>query len=858
MLKNQRVLFQRLLFLCFLFCTAIQSSAQFEDSSARRDRIFTKDSIGKDSLQLSVRQNKSALEDPVEYSGDSIILLVKERKAFLYGDAWITFQDIKLEADFIIVDFDKKSVYARGIINDSSGMYVGRPNFTDDGKVYEADTMKYNFETKKGLSMGVLTTEKDGYIHGEKVLRDSLENIYVKNAKFTTCNLPDPHFHIQANKIKVIPQKQIVTGPANLVIEDINTPLVIPFGFFPIPEKKAHGLIFPSFGESPDRGFYLRSLGYYFPINDYLDLQVTGDYYFRGSWGLAANSNYYKKYKYRGSFGVSYNQNEIGEPEIPSTYSVSNDIRVRWTYMQDSKAKPGSSFGASVNFVTSNYLKNNTVNYNDIISTTSTSSVNYSKSLFKNKLNLSATSNIYQDLSRQDVSLTLPELTANVSRQMPFSKAVISNKTLRSFVRNFGFSYSGNFRNEVQVKEESLFKAEVLDSFKNGIAHSIPLTTSFKAFKWFTVSPNFQMNEFWYFKTTEKIWDNVNDTLLEFNNIGGFSRANQFRTSISVSTIIYGTKEFKSGKIKAIRHVVRPNISASWNPDFSKGEQYGYREVQIDTSGKTSTYSIYENGIIGRPNFGPQGSLSFGFGNNLEMKIRSSKDTANGGIKKVKIIESFNIGSSYNFLADSLKLAVVSMNGNTTLFNKVRINFRSTLDPYNYDSTGTREFKVDEYLWESSNRLLRIASTSISISTNLNPNALKRKETKNVNQDELDFINSNIDDYIDFSIPWSLAINYNLTSTSPFYNDKIVSQSINVNGDISLTANWKIGVTTGYDISEKAMALTSFNFYRNLHCWEFSFSWYPIIRRQFEFSLKVKSSTLQDLKLNRRRSWWDL
>lgn len=844
-----------------LCCSLHPLHAQIRPAKDSTDAVsppFQRDSIGRDSLNVSFKNNKSALEDPVEYEAeDSIILDMKEKKAYLYGNAWITFQDIRLEADFIIVDFDNKTLFARGIIQDSTGDYVGRPQFTDDGKLYEADTMKYNFETRKGLSMGVLTTEKDGYIHGEKVLRDSLENIYVKNAKFTTCNLPDPHFYIKADKIKVVPKKQIVTGPANLVIEDISTPLVVPFGFFPIPEKRTHGVILPKFGESPNRGFYLRQLGYYIPINDYIDMQVSADYYFRGSWGLAVNSRYYKKYKYRGSLGISYNLNEIGEPEIPSSYSVSNDIKINWVFNEDAKAKPGRTFSASVNFVTSNYLKNNTVNYSDIISTTSTSSVSYSKSLMKNKLNLSATSNIYQDLSRSDVSLTLPEFTANLSRQLPFSKARISNKTLQSFVRNLGFSYIGNFRNEVKVKEETLFTTEVLDSFRNGISHSIPLSTSFKALKWFTLSPSFQFNEFWYLSTTQKTWDDINDTLLVNTDVPGFSRAHQFRLSMGLSTIIYGTKEFKKGKLMALRHVMQPSISANWNPDFSKGENNGYRTVNI-TDSTTANYSIYENAILGRPSFGPTGALNFSVRNNFEMKVRSKRDTSDGGVKKIKIIESLTLGSGYNFLADSLKLNAIAVNGQTTLFNKVRINFRTTIDPYFYDSIGTNEFRVDEFLWDKTDQFFRFTNTSISLSTNLNPQAFKAKNSENVDENELNYINTNLNNYIDFNIPWSLTLNYNFTANTKFYGESRITQSVNINGDISLTENWKIGASTGYDISERALALTSFDFYRNLHCWEFSFSWFPIIRQQFEFSLRVKPGSLQDLKLSRRRSWFDL
>ena len=839
---------------------------------ARADRPFSpSDSTVRDSAKFSLANHKSSLDTEVQYEArDSIVMDVNAKKAYLHGNAVIHYQEIVLKAEYIEVDFDNKDVFASGIISDSSNKYVGRPEFEDKGKVYEADTMLYNFETKKGLSYGVLTTEKDGYIHGTKVLRDSNENIYVKSARFTTCNLPDPHFYISADKIKVIPKKQIVTGPANLVIEDINTPLFVPFGFFPIPEKRKHGILFPNFGESPDRGFFLRGLGYYIPVSKYFDVQVKGDIYFRGSWGAALNSNYYRKYKYRGNFGFSYNRNETGEPESPS-YSVSNDYRINWTFNRDSKARPGSSFSANVNFVTSNFLKNNTSNYNDIISTNSTSSISYRKGLFNNKLNLGVNSNIYQDLSTGVLNLTLPQLTANVSRQLPFSSFNSKNKTLRSFLRNLGFSYAGTFRNEIQTQDTTLVSSvgelfgrntlptgvNIFDDFRNGVSHSIPLSTSFKALKWVTVSPNFSFSEYWYFKTTEKTWDSVNDTLLS-NDVNGFSRAFNYRTSIGFSTILYGTKNFKSGKIRAVRHVVRPNVSAVWNPDFNTGEENGYKEVQIDTMGQFSSYSICEYGLLGRPSGGPQRSINFGVGNNFEIKVKSNKDTTNGGIKKVKIIESLNLGSGYNFLADSLNLSVFSINANTTILNRIRMNFRTSFDPYAYDSIGTSVFKTNTFQWDANGRIGNFTSSNLSISTNLNPQALKRKTSDNINEEELEYINNNIQNYIDFNLPWSLNINYNLSRRAPVLQEKSITQSITFNGDIKLTDNWKFAVSSGFDLTEKELAFTSLEFFRNLHCWEMSFKWYPIQRQMFEFSIRVKSSTLQDLKLNRRRSWWDL
>lgn len=879
-IQNQCVLFQRFLLLCLVFCTSLAGNAQLliptdsTNQNAKTDTsIVANDSLTSDSLSFSIVDHKSDLDSPVEYEADdSIVLDLPNKKAYLYGNANILFDDIKLNADYIIIDFDKKDVYATGVINDSSAQYVGRPAFDDNGKIYEADTMKYNFETKKGISFGVLTTEKDGYIHGNRVLRDSQENIYVKDAKFTTCNLPDPHFYIKADKIKVIPRKQIVTGPANLVIEDINTPLFVPFGFFPIPEKRKKGILFPTFGESAAFGFNLRNLGYYVPINDYIDVQIMGDIYFRGSWRAALKSNYYRRYRYRGNLSFETSQFKNGEPESPN-YNVTTDYKIRWTYNRDGKAKPGTTFGANVNFVTSSFLKNNTTDYNDLISTNSNSSINYSKGFFNRKLNVSLISNMSQNLTTGNLTLTLPQLTANMSRQMPFKSFNSKNKTLRSFMRNLGVSYQGTFKNEIKTVDSVLVgsvgeafdrklsvNAEQLgQDIRNGISHRIPIATSFKALKWVTVSPSFNFNDYWYLKTTEKNYDGNLDTLYTNNNVGGFQRAYSYQTKVGLSTIIYGRKYFRGdGKIKAISHVMRPNISAVWNPDFNSGEENGYRE-HADSNGNLNTYSIFENGLVGRPQQGPQASLNFGLGNNLEIKVKSAKDTANGGVKKVKIIENINLGSGYNFLADSFQMRNFSISGNTTILDKIRMTFGATLDPYSFelDSTGESTNRFATYALESAGKLGYVTSSYMSISTNLNPQAFKRKESENVDENELEFINNNLQNYVDFNLPWSLNLNYNLRANTPALLESTISQSVTFSGDIKLTDNWKIGVNSGYNITNRELSLTSFNFYRDLHCWQMTFEWFPIGRQMFNFGINVKSSTLQDLKLNRRRSWFD-
>ncbi len=872
-LKNQALLYQRISLLCFLFYTPFFCQAQQPDSTGKFvDSIYQLDSIGHDSLEFSIDQHVSDLDASLDYEADdSIILDMPSRKAYLYGNAKISYQEIIIVANYIEIDLDSKDVMARGIVNDSTGDYLGRPSLEDNGKKYEADTMRYNFQSKKGISFGVLTTESDGLIHGERVLRDSQENIYVKNAKFTTCDLPEPHFYIKADKIKVIPKKQIITGPANLVIADINTPLFVPFGFFPVPDKRKQGILFPTFGESQAYGFNIRNLGYYVPVNDFLDVQVMGDIYFRGSWRASVSSRYNKRYKYQGNLNFETSSFKIGEPESP-TYSVRKDYKIGWTYNRDAKAKPGSRFGASVNFLTRNFSKNNTTNYQDIISTNSNSSVSYSRAILDKKVNVSINSNMIQNLSTGELNMTLPQFTANLSRQMPFKNFYSKNETAKSFMRNLGISYQGTFKNELKTADTILVAAvsetfgvkaslntpRLRDDFRNGASHVVPINTSFKALKWVTVSPSFSFSEYWYFKTTEKTWDAVGDSVIVNNDIAGFSRAMSYNTSIGFSTILYGTKAFTDKKIVAIRHVVRPNLEAVWNPDFQSGAQNGYKSY-IDSQMMVKSYSVYENGIIGRPTAGPQASLNFGFGNNLEIKVRSSKDTANGGIKKVKIIESLNIRSGYNFLADSFNLATLNISGNTTILNKIRMNFSTSFDPYSYTLVGPNEVatRYNQFAINEMKKLGHFVQSAVSISTNLNPQAFKKKETDKVNEDELEYINNNLQNYVDFNLPWSLNLNYNLNSRTPVLREKTVSQSITFQGDIKLTENWKIGVSSGYDITKKDISFTSLDFFRDLHCWQMTFKWYPIQRQMFDFGISVKSSTLKDLKLNRRRSWFD-
>lgn len=817
-----------------------------------------------DSVKLSVSNSKSALDSPVMYKAqDSIRMNIDQKKIFLYGNAIVEYGDMTLKADYIEVDMNTSELYARGT-PDSTGKKIGLPDFKSGGKGFQADEMWYNFKTKKGISTLVLTSEGDGFIRGDKFLRDSHENVYVKNASYTTCNAPEPHFHIQAKKMKLVQNKQVVSGPAVLKFGEISTPVFVPFGFFPLNTDRKKGLLIGSLSNSGTRGYYLNGFGYYLPINDYLDMQLNTDIYFRGSWGFDLQSNYYRRYKYRGNLRFQYNKNKFGEEESPD-FTVQNDYALNWTYRKDAKAKPGSSFNAAVDFRTQNQARNNSENIDDIVSTNANSSINYSKSFFNNKLNLTTNARMTQNLSTGDINLDLPNFNLNLNRATPFSE-IKGNRSKRKFLRNLGFSYSSRFQNTLAFNEDSVliferenetkkvFNSAILDDIRNGMQHTIPISTNFKLGKFINVTPSFNYSEYWYLKTIRKEW-NADSNRIDETTVDGFERVNRYNSNISLSTTVYGQAAFKKGKIAAIRHIVTPSISAAFSPDFRASDRFGFRDIQTDSEGTINRYSIFEDGIVGFPSGGRQGSLNLGIGNNLEIKVRSRRDTANGGIKKVKILESLRIASGYNFLADSLNLGQISVNGNTVLFKRLNLNFRGAFDPYQFDQdpeTGSY-FAVDKFEIENG-KIGRFVGGGASMSANLNPNAKDRPR-----QNQRNWLGPQYSYYeVDFDVPWSLRLNYSLNYAKPYGGEAVSSQSVTFTGDIKLTDYWKIGYSSGYNFTTDEMTITKIDMHRDLHCWEFSFGWIPVGQyRRFDFTLKVKASTLQDLKVSRRAFWYD-
>ncbi len=810
-----------------------------------------------DSIVVGLKPGKDGIKSPVMVEAlDSVITSIKEKKMYMYKNAIVTFDDMKLEADFIEVDFNTNEIHAKGL-PDSTGTVVGKPIFTTDGKPFNAEEMWYNFKTKKGISTGVVTTQEGGLIRGGKILKDSSDNMFIKDATYTTCNAEHPHFWISANKFKVIPEKQVISGPANLVIAGINTPIVLPFGFFPIQKKRAKGLVVGSFDQQDRWGYGLRDFGFYTPINEKLDLLLSGDIYLRGSFGFSVKSNYKRIYKYNGYALVKYNKFIEGEKET-SEYSEVNNWRIEWIYRQDQRAKPGRNFSADVKYITRNQQKYASTDVNEIIATTANSSVAYSKSFANRMVFLTTNGRISQNLSTGDLDIELPEMNVNVQRMQPF-KNMSGPKDKYKVLRNFGFNYTTAFRNNVSVNQDSIFNKAgrrtlelnptFLESIRNGVRHTASFNTSFNVLKYFNVSPNASITDFWYFKTTEKLWEN--DTLLE-QDVRGFSRAAAYNAGFNVNTVIYGTKTFK-GRVKAIRHIIRPTIGMSWTPNYQESNGSGFRFVQTDTSGTISPYSIYENGIYSGPSGTGNGSIDFAINNNLEMKVATPKDTSNGGVKKVKLIESFNFSTRYNLVADSLNLSQINITAFTTLFNKIRVNFSTRLDPYQYayDSSRNGYTSINKFSIEDGN-IGELRSGSLQLSTSLNPAALNRRS----NADEGEFV-SGMDYFMDFSIPWDLSLNFSSSfNRSIGSTESTKDQTLMFNGNVKLTEYWKIGFRSGYNFATGQPSITSIDFARDLHCWVFNFHWIPVgTFRQFNFELKVKAAMLKDLKIKRRDTW---
>ncbi len=849
----------------------------YKDTLVGGDTAIT-ESISGDTI-AEVTEKRNRIDDKVgRYAVDSIVQDVINRKVYLFGQAVVNYQDITLKANYIEVDFTTNTVFAAGI-EDSTGKMTGLPEFTQAGQTFKSKTMTYNFDTKKGIIAGVVTEDGNGFLHGQKVKKLEDNTVNILHGTYTTCNREDhPHFGFRFKKSRVIPDSKIVSGPAYMEIEGMPTPIALPFGFFPNKSGQTSGIVIPTFGEYTNRGFYLEDGGYYWAINEYMDLQVLGDIYSRGGWGIKPRYRYKKRYRYNGNLDLGYAINIVGTKGA-SDYTKSTDFRIRWSHTQDPKARPNSSFSADVNIYSSNYSKYNVTSTQDYLSNEFQSSVAYQRNWGGNYF-LTLNASHRQNTKTKAVDVSLPEMTFTVNRFYPLKRS--SGKKM--FYEDLSVSYSMNAKSQLTTNDSVLFDPAAFDTtLQMGAIHKVPISLPLKVLKYFTLSNSVNFTDRMYAKSYNKYYQqdtifNASDTLLPgvyTDTVNGFRNSLDYSFSSSLSTKLFGMVGFKRGPIRAIRHVFTPKISFNYIPDFGS-DKYGYAGTYINGDGEEVRYSHFQNSLYGRPPINKSGSIGLSFGNNLEIKVPSKKDTITG-MKKVKLIESLSISGSYDLAKDSLNMSYITMSGRTTLWKNLKLQYSSSWDPYAADSAGNR---INKFEWDVNRKLIRPRNSSWKVNFNLklsDKDFGKGKDDKETDdeepsispgsgtQDEVDAIETNPDDYVDWNIPWSLNISYifSYNSTYDYENfqriiDNKIIQTLNLNGQINITPKWKFTFNTGWDFDAKKLSYTSVNIYRDLHCWEMRFSWIPLgTRKSWNFSINVKASILQDLKLNKKKDFRD-
>ena len=807
------------------------------------------DSVSNDSVSVKLPSKKASTELTSEityHARDSIRFSVEDKKVYLYGEAQINYGDIELRAAYIVIDQNTKEVYAEGV-TDSTGKTIGTPQFKSGDQDFSAKRMRYNFNTKKGKILEVITQQGEGNLRGEQVKKMDDESYYIKDGGYTTCDAEDPHYIIKAKKLKVIPNDKIVSGPAFLMFEGVYTPLVVPFGWFPTKQGRSSGIIFPEYGESPTQGFFFRNFGYYLNLGDKIDLALTGDIYTRGSYGVRLTSNYNKRYKFNGRVELSHNSLRNSRKEFPD-YSVQNNFFVKWRHTQDPKARPSTSFTSDVNFGTATNFSNGlTTSAQDYLTNTFTSSIAFAKRWIGKPFSLSVNLSHSQNTQTHIVNVTLPQIAFNVQRIYPFKRKNQIGK--QRWFEKIGVSYSLRTENRVTTTDSTFLNRSTLDKMKNGVIQTIPISTSFKAFKYFTISPTVTYNERWFFQTLDKKWNNETQQL-DVDTTYGFYSNRDVNASVNINTTLYGLVQFKKGAIRGIRHAFNPNVGFTYRPKLGSDE-VGY----YGNNGLFGRYNSDDLSIYGKAPITSTGAVTYGFGNTLEMKVRSKKDTITG-FKKVKILEALNVSGNYNLFADSMNLSDFNISGRTRILDRLGVNFNMNLSPYAQDTNGIR---INKWLVNETGQLTRITTASVALTLNLNGKSRQTDYASDKGSEaELAQINANKAAYIDFNVPWRLDFSYNLAINNTVSAATRLTQTLQFSGDISITPKWKIGINSGYDFVNNDFSYTSMSIYRDLHCWEFSMTWVPFGAQQmWSFDLKVKSSMLQDLKLSRRKNAFD-
>lgn len=814
-----------------------------------RDSVVKK----RDTLIIS----NDALEEEVRTSAvDSMVFDIPNKMVYLYGEVKIDYKDLHLEANNVVIDWEKNEMRARAKL-DSNGKVIQDVVLEDKGRNGQADSLAYNFKSRRGKIYGFRTKEGSGYVHVANAKKNEDDVLYCKDAKYTTCNERYPHFWLQLKKAKIIPNDKVITSYAYFVVEGIEIyPLAVPFGFFPTNTQKASsGILFPNYGFSPGRGYFLQNGGYYFALSDKYDLSLTGDIYSYGSWGVGARSNYKVRYKYSGNAELRFNRNffDNGQGEFEPT----NDFKISWTHRQDPKSIPGMTFSANVNAGTSTFNRNNSTNVNEIFDSRLRSSINFSKSFGSSPFRMSVSLNHNQNIQTNSLQLSLPKTNVSMTRINPFSD--VRNKNLK-WLRNIGISHILDLENRVNTTDSLLFDPDTTVLWDRGISHTLPINTSFNVFKWFSVNPSFRYRGYVSFYETEKYFDTTENRLIsDRHNALSYSFDYQFSTSIK--TQVYGMFRFRrSKKIEAIRHMMTPSISFNYTPDFTHDRWGYYREVPGTRSENTEPqlYNRFENNPLGSPTRGQIGSIGFNLGNIVEMKVNDFKDTTKkNATKKIKILESLSANSNYNFFADSMNLSDLNLRARTRLFNSIQLNSSARLSPYVETETGRR---INQYRWEAGEGFLLLQNFNFNVGTSLKDNMIRKWLNGGKKADEVPgkgIITQPNSKYQPYKFPFDLRVTYDYTvrRTSGEYDP---TQTLRLAGSFQPTNKWRVSYTLNYDVEGGQISGSNFSFVRDLHCWEFSFDWIPTgVRKSFFFSLRARASELNSLKIEKNSFFYD-
>lgn len=911
---NNRVLIILLLFLAGGFNAYSQEPAARADSLARADALplHRPDSVMPvDSLApVDSTSQKAGLDAPVTYQAADSMVMTAGNWAYLFGDGKVKYQQIELESEEIEMNLDSSLVYAKFGV-DSIGEEFGYPLFKDGDQEYESKTMRYNFSTKKGYITDVITQQGEGYVTAGRTKKMEDDVLNMVGGRYTTCDEHEhPHFYIQMTKAKVRPKKNIVTGPVYLVLEDVPLyPLGLPFCFFPFSNSYSSGIIMPTFGDENARGFFLRDGGYYFALSDYMDLALTGEIYTKGSWGLSARSTYRKRYRFSGNFNASYLVTKLGDKGLPD-YNLSKDFKLNWTHTQDPKANPYRTFSASVNFSTSSYDRNNTASlypgsqgFADATQNTKGSSINITQRFPNNPFSLSATMNINQRSRDSAISVTLPDLTVTMSRIFPFKRKQAVGK--ERWYEKISMSYTGTFTNSIDTKEDLLFKSNIVKDWRNAMQHTIPVSATFSIFKYLNISPSFNYKERWYTSRIEQGYDEIQQRVMPTDTTYGFYRLFDFNASVSASTTLYGFFKplpFLGNKVEMIRHRFEPSISLSAAPDFGSA-RFGYYDDFIYTGSDGRdvlyTYSPFSHNSYGVPGRGKQGSINFNIDNNIEMKIRSDRDST--GFRKISLIDKLSLGMSYNMAADSFKWSDLNVGLRLKLSKSYTLNLNGTFDTYTYDADEHgNPIRKDVPRWKAGKGFGRLRSTGTSFSYTFNNDTFKNwfgggddsNSNSGTTPDGTDTADEqsadgttgadgekkggrllgkkkesgeyDADGYMINKIPWSLSFSYSMRLGYGRFNpvkkeyNYDLTHSLSFNGNIQPTKNWRLSFNATYDFDVKKISYMTCNITRDLHCFQMTASFVPVGPfKSYTFSVAVSSSLLKDLKYDQRSSYRD-